>query len=87
MICKGLEKGKFSPEEAMEKLQEFVDLDLINEDHEEIVESLIEEAREEEYYWDMAEKNARVDYDEEEYYDPDGYEEEEEQEYEEDGEN
>ncbi len=79
MICKGLEKGKFSPEDAMQKLEEFVDLDLISEDHQEIVESLIAEAQDEEYYWTAAKKDARRDYDEEEYYDPDDYYEDEEE--------
>ena len=69
MICKGLEKGKFSPEEAMQKLEEFVDLDLIDEDHQEILESLIAEAQDEEYYWASAKKDAAKDYDEEfDYY-------------------
>lgn len=69
MICKGLEKGKFSPEDAREKLEEFVDLDLLDEDHQEEVESLISEAEEEEFYWASAKKDVRKyeDYDDEEY--------------------
>jgi len=69
MICKGLEKGKFSPEEAREKLEEFVDLELLDEDHQEEVESLIAEAEEEEFYWASAKKDVRKyeDYDDEEY--------------------
>lgn len=59
MICKGLERGKFNPEQAREKLDEFVDLELLDEDHQEIVESLIAEMEEEEYYWDTAKKNTR----------------------------
>jgi len=59
MICKGLERGKFTPEEAREKLEEFVDLELLDEDHQEEVESLIAETEEEEYYWATAQKNAR----------------------------
>lgn len=68
MICKGLERGKFNPDQAREKLGEFVDLELLDEDHQEIVESLIAEMEEEEYYWDTAKKNARKyeDYDEDE---------------------
>lgn len=87
MICKGLERGKFSPEEAREKLEEFVDLDLLDEEHQEKVESLISEMLEEEYYWETAKNNTRKleDYDQEEYdvddesYEdyPDDYEEEE----------
>jgi len=69
MICKGLERNKFSPEEAMEKLEEFVDLDLIDEDHQEEVESLIAEAQDEQYYWATAKKEAVKDYDDEyDYY-------------------
>lgn len=69
MICKGLEKGKFSPDDAREKLEEFVDLDLLDEDHQEEVESLIAEAEEEEFYWASAKKDVRKyeDYDDEEY--------------------
>jgi hypothetical protein len=85
MICKGLEKGKFSPEEAMQKLEEFVDLDLIDEDHQEILESLIAEAQDEEYYWASAKKDAAKDYDdqydyynvEEEFEEPKDYDESE----------
>jgi hypothetical protein len=58
MICKGLQRGKFTPEEAREKLEEFVDLDLLDEDHQEQVETLITETEEEEYYWSAAQKNA-----------------------------
>jgi len=85
MICKGLEKGKFSPEDAREKLEEFVDLDLLDEDHQEEVESLIAEAEEEEFYWASAKKDVRKyeDYDdeyvdEEEYADDYSYPDEEE---------
>lgn len=73
MICKGLERGKFTPDEAREKLEEFVDLDLLDEDHQEEVESLISETEEDEYYWSTAQKNARKTLDEEYDY---GYEEE-----------
>ena len=77
MICKGLEKGKFSPEEAMEKLEEFVDLDLVDEDHQEEVESLIAEAQDEEYYWSTAKKEAVKDYDDQyDYYNVEEYEDE-----------
>jgi hypothetical protein len=86
MICKGLEKGKFSPEDAREKLEEFVDLDLLDEDHQEEVESLIAEAEEEEFYWASAKKDVRKyeDYDdeyvdEEEYADDYSYPEDEEE--------
>ncbi len=86
MICKGLEKGKFTPEDAREKLEEFVDLDLLDEDHQEEVESLIAEAEEEEFYWASAKKDVRKyeDYDdeyvdEEEYADDYSYPEDEEE--------
>jgi len=59
MICKGLERGKFTPEDARDKLEEFVDLDLLDEDHQEEVEMLIAEVEEEEYYWSTAKKDAR----------------------------
>jgi len=59
MICKGLKRNKFSPEEAKEKLEEFVDLELLDEDHQEEVEALIAEAEDEEYYWASAQKNMR----------------------------
>jgi len=74
MICKGLEKGKFTPEDAREKLEEFVDLDLLDEDHQEEVESLIAEAEEEEFYWASAKKDVRKyeDYDDE-YVDEEEY--------------
>jgi hypothetical protein len=77
MICKGLEKGKFSPEDAREKLEEFVDLDLLDEDHQEEVESLIAEAEEEEFYWASAKKDVRKyeDYDDEDYVDEEVYQE------------
>lgn len=74
MICKGLERGKFTPEEARDKLEEFVDLDLLDEDHQEEVESLIAEAEEEDYYWATAQKNARKSLEDDYDY---GYDEEE----------
>jgi hypothetical protein len=88
MICKGLEKGKFSPDDAREKLEEFVDLDLLDEDHQEEVESLIAEAEEEEFYWASAKKDVRKyeDYDDEDYVDEEEYQEDfpDEEPYEED---
>ena len=85
MICKGLQRSKFSVEEAREKLEELVDLDLINEDHQEVVENLIAEYEEEEYCWATAKKNTRKyeDMDEEDSvvdeddYGSDSYDEEE----------
>ena len=69
MICKGLERGKFTPEQARDKLDEFVDLELLDEDHQEIVESLIAEQEEEDFYWDSAVRDTRKyeDYDDEEF--------------------
>lgn len=78
MICKGLERGKLSPETAREKLEEFVDLDLLDEDHQEIVENLIAEAEEEEYYWASAKQNVRKY---EDYDDEDGFEEDQVEDY------
>lgn len=75
MICKGLSRNKFTPEEAREKLEEFVDLDLLDEDHQEVVESLIAEAEDEEYYWSSAKRNTRKleDYDDEDSLEEDEY--------------
>lgn len=66
MICKGLERGKFSPEEARIKLEEFVDLDLLDEEHQEEVETLIANIEEEEFYWASTKRNIRRLEDEEE---------------------
>ena len=57
VICKGLSKGSLSLEDAREKYEEFVDLDLIDEDHMEEVETLIAEKEEEENYWSSAKKD------------------------------
>lgn len=59
MICKGLESGKLAPEDAREKLEEFVELDLLDEEHQEIVEAHIAEIEEEEYYWASAKISTR----------------------------
>jgi len=77
MICKGLEKGKFTPDEARDKLEEFVDLDLLDEDHQEEVESLISEVEEDDFLWASAQRDTRKyeDYDDQDYID-EGYEEE-----------
>lgn len=78
MICKGLQRGKFTADEARDKLEEFVDLDLLDEDHQEIVENLISEVEEEDYYWSNAQKNARKTLDDNYDYGMDDYYEDEE---------
>lgn len=51
-------------EEAEEKYQEFLELDLLDEDHQEKVEELIAEAADELAYWDLAKRDVyRSDYD------------------------
>jgi hypothetical protein len=51
-------------EEAEEKYQEFLELDLLDEDHQEKVEELIAEAADELAYWDLAKRDVfRRDYD------------------------
>ena len=44
MICRGLKNNKMTIEQAEEKYQEFLELDLLDEDHQEVVEELIAEA-------------------------------------------
>lgn len=57
MICRGLKNGKLSLDEAREKYDEFIELELIDEDHQEKVEELIAEAEEEAFYWSSAKKD------------------------------
>jgi len=64
MICRGLKNHKMTIEEAEEKYQEFLELDLLDEDHQEKVEELIAEAADELTYWDLAKRDVyRSDYD------------------------
>lgn len=66
MICTGLKRNKLTIREAQEKYEEFLDLDLIDEDHQEEVESLIAEHEENDFYWNSAKKDylrGREDYD------------------------
>jgi polyhydroxyalkanoate synthesis regulator phasin len=63
MLCKAIDHGKISFEEAREKYEEM--LDLIDEDHQEVIEAKIAEAEEELNYWDMSKKLVREDYYEE----------------------
>ena len=64
MICRGLKNHKMTIEEAEEKYQEFLELDLLDEDHQEKVEELIAEAADELAYWDLAKRDVyRSDYD------------------------
>jgi hypothetical protein len=80
VICKGLKKGSLTIEDARDKYEEFVDLDLINEDHMEIVETLLAEKEEEENYWSSAKKDylrGREDYEDVEESEEDLYDEEE----------
>lgn len=70
MICRGLKNNKMTLEEAMDKYEEFIELELIDEDHQEKIESLIAEAEEDAYYWRSAKKDylaSQDDYDEEEF--------------------
>lgn len=70
MICRGLKNNKMTLEEAMDKYDEFIELELIDEDHQEKVENLIAEAEEDAYYWRSAKKDylaAQDDFDEEEF--------------------
>lgn len=57
MICSGLKKNKLSLQDAIKKYEEFLDLDLIDEEHQEEVEELISEREEEEYHWSSAKKD------------------------------
>lgn len=57
MICRGLKNHKMSVEEAEERYQEFLELDLLDEEHQEKVEELIAEAADELAYWDLAKKD------------------------------
>jgi len=57
LICRGLKNHKMSVEEAEERYQEFLELDLLDEDHQEKVEELIAEAADELAYWDLAKKD------------------------------
>lgn len=63
MICRGLKNNKLSIEEAIEKYEEFIELELLDEDHQEKVESLIAEAEEEAYYWSSAKKDYLIQQD------------------------
>jgi len=68
MICRGLKNHKMSIEEAEERYQEFLELDLLDEDHQELVEELIAEAADELAYWDLAKKDVlRESYGDEDY--------------------
>lgn len=65
MICNGLKRNKLTVKEAQEKYEEFLDLDLIDEEHQEEVEELISEHEENDFYWKSAQKDylrSREDY-------------------------
>jgi len=62
VICRGLKNHKMSLEEAEEKYQEFLELDLLDEEHQEKVEELIAEVYDENAYWDFAKKDALRDH-------------------------
>jgi len=57
MICSGLKNNKLSIKDAIKKYEEFLDLDLIDEEHQEEVEELLAQLEEDEYYWDTAKKD------------------------------
>ena len=74
MICSGLKKGKFSYQEAVKKYEEFLDLDILDEDHQEEVEALLAEVEGDEYYWKSAKQDyyrSKEDYEDEGDYDED----------------
>ena len=56
LICRGLKKGKLSVDEAREKYEDM--LDLIDEDHQEVIEDLLAEYEEDANYW----RSAKIDY-------------------------
>jgi len=58
VICKGLKNKKMSIQEAEEKYEEFIELDVLDEDHQEVVEELIAMTQDEIDYWDLAKKDA-----------------------------
>jgi hypothetical protein len=62
-ICRSLQRNKISVEEAREKYEEM--LDLIDEDHQEEIESIIAEAEEELMYWSDSKKLLNENYYEE----------------------
>lgn len=55
LICRGLKNNKLSVEEAREKYEDM--LDLIDEDHQEVIEDLLAEFEEDENYWNKATKD------------------------------
>lgn len=55
LICRGLKKGKLSIDDAREKYEDM--LDLIDEDHQEVIEDLLAEYEEEQNYWSNATKD------------------------------
>lgn len=57
LICRGLKNHKMSVEEAEERYQEFLELDLLDEEHQEKIEELIAEAADEIAYWDLAKRD------------------------------
>lgn len=52
MICRGLQTGKLSVNEAREKYEDM--LELIDEEHQEEIEELLAEVQDEQDYWDDA---------------------------------
>lgn len=79
MICSGLKTNKLSLNQAREKYEEFLELDLIDEEHQEELESLFSDIESEEIYWNSAKKEyllSRQDYDDADDTFLDSYEEE-----------
>lgn len=60
MICRGLKNHKMTVEDAEKKYQEFLDLDLLDEEHQEVVEELLAEAQEDLTYWSLAKRAALI---------------------------
>lgn len=61
LICRGLINNKLTVEQAQEKYQEFLDLDLLDEDHQEAIECLIADAFEERSLWEDVAKAAEME--------------------------
>lgn len=65
MICSGIKNNKLTLDQAREKYEEFIELDLIDEEHQEEIEMLLAEAESDEFYWNSAKKDylrSRNDY-------------------------
>ena len=78
MICSGLKNNKLSLKQARDKYEEFIELDLIDEDHQEEIENMFSDAEADEFYWKAAKKDylrSRNDYEDEDDFFEDDFEE------------